>query len=81
MDAIAEFDRGCGPRFQAASAVLPHPRPQRLPLGVLRNLKAMLGHGRLAGTGYLSILPVDQGVEHSAGASAPNYELPTTTDY
>lgn len=41
--------------------------------GVLRNLHAMFNHGRLAGTGYLSILPVDQGVEHSAGASfAPN---------
>jgi class I fructose-bisphosphate aldolase len=41
--------------------------------GVLRNLAAIFGHGRLAGTGYLSILPVDQGVEHSAGASfAPN---------
>lgn len=40
---------------------------------VLRNLAALFGHGRLAGTGYLSILPVDQGVEHSAGASfAPN---------
>jgi len=36
---------------------------------VLRNLGAMFGHGRLAGTGYLSILPVDQGIEHSAGAS------------
>lgn len=41
--------------------------------GVLRNLNAMYNHGRLAGTGYLSLLPVDQGVEHSAGASfAPN---------
>jgi class I fructose-bisphosphate aldolase len=41
--------------------------------GVLRNLQAMLGQGRLANTGYLSILPVDQGVEHSGGASfAPN---------
>jgi class I fructose-bisphosphate aldolase len=41
--------------------------------GVLRNLNALYRHGRLAGTGYLSILPVDQGVEHSAGASfAPN---------
>lgn len=41
--------------------------------GVLRNLAALFGHGRLAGTGYLSILPVDQGVEHSGGASfAPN---------
>jgi class I fructose-bisphosphate aldolase len=40
---------------------------------VLRNLQAMLDHGRLGGTGYLSILPVDQGVEHSGGASfAPN---------
>jgi class I fructose-bisphosphate aldolase len=40
---------------------------------VLRSLAALFGHGRLAGTGYLSILPVDQGVEHSAGASfAPN---------
>jgi class I fructose-bisphosphate aldolase len=40
---------------------------------VLGNLARMFGHGRLAGTGYLSILPVDQGVEHSAGASfAPN---------
>ncbi|MBS1910262.1 MAG: class I fructose-bisphosphate aldolase [Bacteroidetes bacterium] len=39
----------------------------------LRSLESMLGHGRLAGTGYLSILPVDQGIEHSAGASfAPN---------
>ncbi|MCH8978815.1 MAG: class I fructose-bisphosphate aldolase [Armatimonadetes bacterium] len=35
----------------------------------LRSLEALFGHGRLAGTGYLSILPVDQGVEHSAGAS------------
>ncbi|MEN6577824.1 MAG: class I fructose-bisphosphate aldolase [Phycisphaerales bacterium] len=40
---------------------------------VLRNLQSIFNHGRLAGTGYLSILPVDQGVEHSAGASfAPN---------
>lgn len=40
---------------------------------VLRNLQAIYGHGRLAGTGYVSILPVDQGIEHSAGASfAPN---------
>jgi class I fructose-bisphosphate aldolase len=43
------------------------------PVPVLRNLQTLLGHGRLANTGYLSILPVDQGVEHSAGASfAPN---------
>jgi len=40
---------------------------------VLRNLQALFNHGRLAGTGYVSILPVDQGIEHSAGASfAPN---------
>ncbi len=36
---------------------------------VLANLQRILGHGRLTGTGYLSILPVDQGIEHSAGAS------------
>jgi class I fructose-bisphosphate aldolase len=36
---------------------------------VLGSLQARFGHGRLAGTGYLSILPVDQGIEHSAGAS------------
>jgi class I fructose-bisphosphate aldolase len=36
---------------------------------VLRNLQAMYNKGRLAGTGYLSILPVDQGIEHSGGAS------------
>src|SRR5258705_3168123 len=40
---------------------------------VLRSLQTLFDHGRLAGTGYLSILPVDQGIEHSAGASfAPN---------
>lgn len=43
------------------------------PIPVLRSLQALFGHGRLAGSGYLSILPVDQGIEHSAGASfAPN---------
>ncbi len=36
---------------------------------ILRSLQTMFDHGRLAGTGYLSILPVDQGIEHSAGAS------------
>jgi len=42
---------------------------------VLRSLQTLFGHGRLGGTGYLSILPVDQGVEHSGGASfAPNPE-------
>jgi fructose-bisphosphate aldolase, class I len=40
---------------------------------VLRSLQTLFNHGRLSGTGYLSILPVDQGIEHSAGASfAPN---------
>lgn len=40
---------------------------------VLNNMQRLLGHGRLANTGYLSILPVDQDIEHSAGASfAPN---------
>jgi class I fructose-bisphosphate aldolase len=43
------------------------------PAPVLKNLQSLFSHGRLAGTGYLSILPVDQGIEHSAGASfAPN---------
>ncbi len=40
---------------------------------VIRNLNAIYGHGRLANSGYVSILPVDQGIEHSGGASfAPN---------
>ncbi|MBN2553715.1 MAG: class I fructose-bisphosphate aldolase [Spirochaetales bacterium] len=43
------------------------------PISVLRNMRSVFDHGRLAATGYLSILPVDQGIEHSAGASfAPN---------
>ncbi|MBN2190741.1 MAG: class I fructose-bisphosphate aldolase [Candidatus Aureabacteria bacterium] len=43
------------------------------PNNVLRNINSLFNHGRLSGTGYLSILPVDQGIEHSAGASfAPN---------
>ncbi len=66
--------------FPAAQLHLPGPhlvdriwagsdRPTR----ALRSLETMIGHGRLAGTAYLSILPVDQGIEHSAGASfAPN---------
>ncbi|MDH5650101.1 MAG: class I fructose-bisphosphate aldolase [Gammaproteobacteria bacterium] len=49
--------------------VMQKDRPPR----VLSSLQAFYDHGRLSGTGYLSILPVDQGVEHSAGASfAPN---------
>src|SRR5262245_49681787 len=43
--------------------------PSDRPVRVLRGLQQMFAHGRLAGTGYLSILPVDQGIEHSAGAS------------
>src|SRR5260370_1660073 len=39
------------------------------PTRVLGSLQSILGHGRLANTGYVSILPVDQGIEHSAGAS------------
>jgi fructose-bisphosphate aldolase, class I len=43
------------------------------PTPVLKSLQQMFDHGRLAGSGYLSILPVDQGIEHTAGASfAPN---------
>jgi class I fructose-bisphosphate aldolase len=43
------------------------------PTRVLRSLQSLFEHGRLGGTGYLSILPVDQGIEHTAGASfAPN---------
>lgn len=47
--------------------------PSDRPVQVLRNMQTLFDHGRLAGTGYLSILPVDQGIEHSAAASfAPN---------
>ena len=43
------------------------------PTPVLRSLQALFNHGRLAGSGYLSVLPVDQGIEHAGGASfAPN---------
>src|SRR3984885_6132374 len=43
------------------------------PTPVLKSLQSLFDHGRVAGTGFLSILPVDQGIEHSAGASfAPN---------
>jgi class I fructose-bisphosphate aldolase len=59
-----------GPDFVDRSLALSD-RPTR----VLGGLQAILNHGRLAGTGYVSILPVDQGIEHSAGASfAPNPE-------
>ncbi|HEX8329471.1 MAG TPA: class I fructose-bisphosphate aldolase [Hymenobacter sp.] len=47
--------------------------PGSRPPQVLRSLGALYNHGRLAGTGYLSILPVDQGVEHTAGSAfGPN---------
>lgn len=47
--------------------------PSDRPINVLRNLQLLYNAGRLAGTGYLSILPVDQGIEHSGSASfAPN---------
>lgn len=47
--------------------------PTNRNINVLRNLQSIYGNGRLANTGYVSILPVDQGIEHSAGASfAPN---------
>ncbi len=49
--------------------------PSDRPVPVLRSLQTIFDHGRLGGTGYVSILPVDQGIEHSAGASfAPNPE-------
>jgi class I fructose-bisphosphate aldolase len=49
--------------------------PSDRSIPVLRSLQTLFGHGRLANTGYLSILPVDQGIEHTAGASfAPNPE-------
>jgi len=62
--------------FPAEGLVLPGPdflartfsHSDRSP-AVLRALGALYGHGRLGGSGYLSILPVDQGIEHSAGAS------------
>lgn len=50
--------------------------PSDRPINVLSSLRRMFDTGRLAKTGYLSILPVDQGIEHSAGASfAPNPEM------
>ncbi len=57
-----------GPGFIDQSFGISNRNPQ-----VLRSLQALYGNGRLANTGYVSILPVDQGIEHSAGASfAPN---------
>ena len=57
-----------GPDFIDRTFALSNRNPQ-----VLRSLAGIYNHGRLANTGYVSILPVDQGIEHSAGASfAPN---------
>lgn len=57
-----------GPDFVSDVWALSDRNPQ-----VLRSMQQIFDHGRLGGTGYLSILPVDQGIEHSAGASfAPN---------
>ncbi|MBP6642175.1 MAG: class I fructose-bisphosphate aldolase [Flavobacteriales bacterium] len=57
-----------GPDFVDRSFAQTNRNPQ-----VLRSMQALYGNGRLANTGYVSILPVDQGIEHSAGASfAPN---------
>jgi class I fructose-bisphosphate aldolase len=53
-----------GPDFVDRVVALSDRNPQ-----VMRNLQAMFNRGRLAGTGYMSILPVDQGIEHSGGAS------------
>jgi len=53
-----------GPDFVDRVVALSDRNPQ-----TMRNLQAMFNRGRLAGTGYMSILPVDQGIEHSAGAS------------
>ena len=64
------------PKFPKERLHLPGPDfvdrifgPSDRPRPVLKNLETLFGHGRLSGTGYLSILPVDQGIEHSAGAS------------
>ncbi len=57
-----------GPDFMSRVWMPSNRTPQ-----VMRSLQALYGTGRLANTGYVSILPVDQGIEHSAGASfAPN---------
>jgi class I fructose-bisphosphate aldolase len=74
-DAKALLDHK-SPGIPSSSLHLPGPdwvdrmhRDSDRPTPVLRSLQAMFDTGRLAGTGYLSILPVDQGIEHSAGAS------------
>jgi fructose-bisphosphate aldolase, class I len=74
-DARGLLDHSCK-GIPKASLHLPGPRwvdesyaGSDRPTPVLRSLQALVGNGRLAGTGYVSILPVDQGIEHSAGAS------------
>ena len=68
--------RFSSPKFPKERLHLPGPdfvdrifAPTDRPRPVLKNLEKLFGHGRLSGSGYLSILPVDQGIEHSAGAS------------
>ena len=78
-DYLLDFD---APKVPKEELHLPGPDwvnrifiPSDRPAPVLKNLEAIFSSGRLGGTGYLSILPVDQGIEHSAGASfAPNRE-------
>lgn len=78
-DYLLGFDT---PKINANMLHLPGPdwverifAPSDRPVPVLKSIASLLGHGRLAGTGYLSLLPVDQGIEHSGGASfAPNPE-------
>ena len=73
---IEELVKFANPRFDKEHLHLPGPdwtnriwqQSDRNPQ-VLRSLGQLYGTGRLANTGYLSILPVDQGIEHSAGAS------------
>ncbi len=72
-DALLGFD---SPRIPRSRLHLPGPdwvdrifAPSDRNIRTLRNLQALYGSGRLAGTGYLSILPVDQGIEHSGAAS------------
>ncbi len=79
QDARALLEHKCK-TIAAESLHLPGPdfvdrvfAPSDRPIRVMRSMQQLFGTGRLAGTGYMSILPVDQGIEHSAGASfAPN---------
>jgi class I fructose-bisphosphate aldolase len=78
-DASSLLEHKCG-TIPASALTLPGPdfvdrvlAQSDRPIPVLRNLQSIYNSGRLAGTGFLSILPVDQGIEHTAGASfAPN---------